>query len=354
MRRRKGDFIVDRELYDKVDPSEPNSSHAKMLKFCGENRRVIDFGCWKGAVSSELKKKGCYVLGIEMDPDAAETARGICDRVIVADLDTLDLTEALGGTKYDIGLFGDVIEHLRDPKRILVQMREALSPGGFVVASVPNVAHATVRLKLLKGDFDYMDVGILDDTHLKYYTRKTITSLIETCGFLVESVDWTELRIPEKEIRETLDPLQLGNLEEVLKALSSWEAIAFQYILKAFPAQEWEQIQRLSEEKVQAEKRAAWLDVENTGLRAVADLVNELQESVGRYSREIIEVTGYTRTLEKTIKEKDDYIAELEQRLNESAGTYPDGNTSILELERRLQAVEISLEKMRKARTRGK
>lgn len=334
-----------KELYGKVDPSEANSSHAKMLNFCSENKRVIDFGCWKGAVSSELKKRGCYVLGIEVDPEAAETARGICDRVVVADLDTLDLPEALGGMKYDVGLFGDVIEHLKDPKRILVQMREALSPGGFVIVSVPNVAHITVRLKLLMGDFDYMDVGILDDAHLKYYTRKSITSLLETCGYLVESMDWTELRIPDKEIREMLDPLQLGNLEEVLKALSSWEAIAFQYIVKAFPAQEWEQIQRLSEEKVQAERKAAWLDVENAGLRTVASAVDELRESIDRYSREITEVSDYARTLEKTIKEKDEYVATLERRLNESTGTHPDGDASIAEIERRLEAVERSLEK---------
>jgi len=347
----KGELIVGKELYGRIDTAEPNSSHAKMLNMCGENKRVIDFGCWKGAVSSELKKKGCYVLGIEVDPDAAEIARGVCDRVIVADLDTLDLTEALGGMKYDVGLFGDVIEHLKDPKRILVQMREALSPGGFVVVSVPNVAHVTVRLKLLMGDFDYMEIGILDDTHLKYYTRKSITSLLETCGYLVESVDWTELQIPEKDIRDVLDPLQLGNFEEVLKALSSWEAIAFQYVLKAFPAQEWEKIQRLSEEKVEAEQKTEWLEVENAGLRAVAGLVDELKESVDRYSREITEVSDYAKTLENAIKEKDEYVAELERKLKESSATHPAGDTSIVEIERRLQALENALQK-RKLKTR--
>lgn len=343
-----------KELYGNIDPTEANSSHAKMLNFCGDNKRVIDFGCWKGAVSSELKKRGCYVLGIELDPEAAEIARGICDRVIVADLDTLDLTEALGGMKYDVGLFGDVIEHLKDPKRILVQMREALAPGGFVIASVPNVAHITVRLKLLMGDFDYMDIGILDDTHLKYYTKKSITSLLETCGYLVESMDWTQLGILEKDVRDILDPLHLGNLEEVLKALSSWEAVAFQYIVKAFPAQEWEQIQRLSEEKVQAERRAEWLDVENAGLRAVADSVDELRESIDRYSREITEVSDYAKALETTIKEKDEYVAELERRLNDSTGTFPDGEISLAEIERRLEVVERSLEKKRRSKTRRK
>lgn len=343
-----------RELYDNVDPSEPNSSHAKMLKFCSGNQRVIDFGCWKGAVSSELKKRGCYVLGIELDPEAAEVARGICDRVIVADLDTLDLLEALKGEKFDVGLFGDVIEHLKDPRRILLQMQEALSPGGFVIVSVPNVAHITVRLKLLAGDFDYTDIGILDETHLKYFTRKSITSLLETCGYLVETVDWTELQITEDDIRNVLDPLHLGNLEEVLKAFSSWEAVAFQYVVKAFPAQELEQVRRLSEAKAEADRRAAWLEVENAGLRATTEAIDEVRQSVDRFRQEITKVSGYAKELEAAIREKEEYIAELERKLNESKGRSPEGDSAIADIERRLEAVESSLNQKRKLRNLGR
>ena len=86
---------------------------------------------------------------------------------------------------------------------------------------MPNVAHASVRLALLKGQFDYEDTGILDDTHLKYYTRSSIGDLLESCGFMVDVVDWVEQLVSEEELHSTLDPLGLGNLEQVIARFPS-------------------------------------------------------------------------------------------------------------------------------------
>jgi len=299
--------------YDDADPSIPYTSHAKMLAMCGENRRIIDFGCWTGVMSRELKKSGCYVIGIELDPDAAREARSVCDRVIEADLDDLDLGEALGGEKFDVGLFGDIVEHLKNPQKVLVQMREALSPGGFIVVSVPNIAHISIRLQLLMGEFDYVDRGILDATHLKFFTRKSIIDLLESCGYLVESMDWTDSPIPESEIRGVLDPLNLGNLEEVLKSFTSWEAVAFQYVIKAVSASEADLVQKLSRDKVEAEHKLVRLEADHAIL---VDHLARAQEVGTNCSRQLTEAIEYVKTLEGAISEKNEYIGLLESRLS--------------------------------------
>ena len=189
---------MDEQKYFKgIDLEDENDPYTKEIALIGEGKRVVDFGCWTGGVAGVLKERGCTVTGIELDTEAAAEAAKVCDRVIVGDLDTMDLGEALAGEKYDVGLFGDVVEHLKDPRHLLVGMREALAPGGYVVVSVPNVAHASVRLSLLKGQFDYEDTGILDATNLKFYTRESIADLLESCGYLVEVMDWIDMKVDE-------------------------------------------------------------------------------------------------------------------------------------------------------------
>jgi 2-polyprenyl-3-methyl-5-hydroxy-6-metoxy-1,4-benzoquinol methylase len=274
-----------------LDLSELNDSRTKQILMIGEGKRVIEFGCSTGYISRILKQRGCYVVGIEIDPEAAEKAMQVCDRVVVGDLDQLDVAGELGGETFEVGLFGDVIEHLRFPQRLLVQARGLLVPGGYIVISVPNIAHASIRLMLLKGEFSYEEFGILDDTHLKYFTRKSIEDLLESCGYVVEETDWTKQAVAETELRETLDPLGLSNLEEVVKAFSTPDAVAFQYVIKASPADEAALIERLSEEKVDAERRARVLE---------RNMYN--YEELARYSKE----------LESMIEKKDEYIGMLE------------------------------------------
>ncbi len=285
-----------------IDFSDRNDTHARMIEMVGTGKKVVDFGCWTGFVARELKKRGCYVTGIEIDPEAAEEARSVCDRVIVADLDTIDLAAALQGEEYDVGLFGDVIEHLKEPARLLAQMRDMLSSGGCIVVSVPNIAHASIRLMLLQGRFDYADTGILDDTHLKYYTRRSIGDLLEACGYIVDVMSWTENRMSEEDLHAVIDPLKLANLEKVVEAFSTWEAVAFQYLIKAFPASEEAYVQRLSEEKVQAERRVRVLET-------------ELDESQ-RERAELEEAKQYMRTVKDQIDKKDAYIRSLEEAVD--------------------------------------
>jgi SAM-dependent methyltransferase len=337
---------MDKDYEKGIDFGDPNDSHAMELDLIGRNKRVVDFGCWTGLVAGELKRRGCYVTGIERDTQAARVAEGTCDRVIVADLDQADLAELLEGETYDVGLFGDVIEHLARPERVLRGMRDLLNPGGYIVVSVPNITHANIRLMLLEGRFDYSDTGILDDTHLKYFTRQSIADLLESCRYMVESMDWVKKEVTEERVRGVLDPLGLSNLEEVVKSFSHWEAVAFQWVIKAFPAGEEERVQKLSEEKVQAERKLRELTEqleefervkeEMKRVRAESEKIRSESDGVRAESEharvELDKVGDYVRSLEAKIDEKDAYIASLEAAQNERAGEIAELNRRIQEL----------------------
>ena len=136
-------------------------------------------GAADGFLSELLTRQGWRVTALERDPAQAERARGRCAEVVVADLD--EAAQALSGP-FDAIVYGDVLEHLSDPLAALVALNRALAADGLVIASVPNVAHLWVRLQLLAGRFEYADRGILDRTHLRFFTRRTFVALLARGG----------------------------------------------------------------------------------------------------------------------------------------------------------------------------
>ncbi len=151
------------------------------------SRSVLDVGCSRGETARLLRLAGVSkVVGIEPDPgDAGEAARA-CDLVLPLALETVP--EEFPG-EFDAILFGDVLEHLPDPSDALARVRPWLSPRGVVVASVPNLGHWSIVSELLEGRFDYIPYSILSGTHIRFFTRATLTDLFEACGYRVESID---------------------------------------------------------------------------------------------------------------------------------------------------------------------
>src|SRR5215218_1856672 len=162
-----------------------NSSHALITELVGPDKRVLDVGCAAGNLAEVLTGRGCRVTGIELDPEVARRAEERCERVIVGDVERLDLGAELDEGSFDVVLFGDVLEHLKDPLQTLKRLKPFLRAEGYVVASIPNVAHGSVRLALLQGRFQYRSLGLLDDTHLRFFTRESVGQLFEDAGFLI-------------------------------------------------------------------------------------------------------------------------------------------------------------------------
>src|SRR5688500_10369431 len=142
-----------------------------VIRLVGTGKRVLELGCATGYVSRVLVENGCEVVGIELDAEAAKRAMEHCEFVVVGDLEVLDLAEELGDRQFDVIVAADTLEHLKNPEIVLERLHPFFAPNGYLVASIPNIAHGSVRLALLEGRFPYSQTGLLDDTHLRFYTR---------------------------------------------------------------------------------------------------------------------------------------------------------------------------------------
>jgi len=167
----------------------PLGGHARLLELVGSGKRVLDVGCSSGYLARPLVDRGCVVVGIERDAAAAEMARALCEDVLVADVETMELPFEDGS--FDVVLCGDLVEHLREPEAFLARVRRVLAPGGRVVLSTPNVANWAMRLSLLVGRWQYKDRGILDRTHTHLFTRHTLVETLELAGYRVVELDFT-------------------------------------------------------------------------------------------------------------------------------------------------------------------
>lgn len=148
-----------------------------------ETRFVLDVGCGGGALAEAIEKKGYSVCGIESYGPAAELAGRRMSRVIHEDLTNLGaVSRALASRRFHVLVFSDVLEHLANPAHILKSYLAFLDDAGTVIVSVPNVAAWNIRLRLLFGMFDYTDTGILDRTHLRFFTFKTAQKMLLEAG----------------------------------------------------------------------------------------------------------------------------------------------------------------------------
>jgi 2-polyprenyl-3-methyl-5-hydroxy-6-metoxy-1,4-benzoquinol methylase len=152
-----------------VDPAATNSAHAFMAQMVGGNKRVLELGAASGHMTRALCAQGCTVTAVEYDPEAARDLKGHAAEVIVGDLNSATVLDQLR-PEFDVVLAGDVLEHLLDPQAVLDRVTRLLTPGGRVVVSLPHVGHVDVRLALLQGRWDYHPSGLLDATHIRFFT----------------------------------------------------------------------------------------------------------------------------------------------------------------------------------------
>ena len=147
---------------------------------------VLDVGCGEGSLGRSFKQMGCRVVGIEIEPGAAVEAEKHYDRVYVADMDTFELP--FDGQSFDHIVCADVLEHLRNPWGVLARLRPLLKSEGSLVASIPNIRNVEAIADLLKGNFNYLNWGIMDETHLRFFTRRSIEKMFADAGYAVRNM----------------------------------------------------------------------------------------------------------------------------------------------------------------------
>jgi len=190
MRHRLGELGFGRgDLGHKVEPYEykpsANSSHALVLDLVplGAPLRILDVGCGPGWVAAELRRRGHHVTGVDLI--AHEGIADRTDRFFSADVEH-GLPDEVG-SGFDVIIAADVIEHVRNPDELLADLAGRLGPHGLIIASVPNFAHWYPRLRVAAGLFDYDQRGILDRTHVRFFTRRSFRRVLANTGLATAS-----------------------------------------------------------------------------------------------------------------------------------------------------------------------
>jgi glycosyltransferase involved in cell wall biosynthesis len=230
--------VVQRPEYAHVAPAtytekfSPFSSHHRIVESVPANTKVLDLGCASGYLARRLSEKGCTVVGV--DATLQPEAKAACARYYEANLDGDSWEPEERG--FDRILFADVLEHLRDTS-ILRRSKDWLGAGGQIVASTGNIALWFMRMSLLRGSFKYGPRGILDETHVRLYTRQTFRELIEAAGFRITKEDWAV--IPVEKLASALPSMERATIlvDSVQYALarSFPELFAYQFIVSAEP-----------------------------------------------------------------------------------------------------------------------
>ncbi len=180
-----------------------------------------------------MQQRDARAWGIELDErDAAMARERGFEKVFTADLDSFEWDD-LGRLEFDAIVFADVLEHLKRPGDAIRGAAQHLAPGGVVIASIPNIAHLSIRVELMEGGFAYEKLGLLDDTHLKYFTKRTIEDMFLAAGLSIQRLDATLYDLPEDRIEERLRAVGLETTPQFWERMKGNEARAYQYVVVA-------------------------------------------------------------------------------------------------------------------------
>jgi len=162
----------------------------EMMKYIPDSaKRILDVGCGQGLFGYQLKQKlSAEIWGIEIDKEASEIARTKIDKVLTGDL--ADLIDSLPDKYFDCVVFNDVLEHLADPFNALMLIKDKIAEDGIIVSSIPNVRYFyNLRDLLLKKQWKYEDAGILDKTHLRFFTQRSIVEMFNSLGYEIITIE---------------------------------------------------------------------------------------------------------------------------------------------------------------------
>src|SRR5712664_1645186 len=242
----------------------PETSWGKLLALVPQGARVLDVGCAFGGFASALRRlRGCQVVGVEINPEAATAARVHCDEVVEGDIN--EVAERLPAD-FDVIVAADVLEHLVDPGGALRLLASRLRKGGIVLASIPNLTHLSVVLPLARGGFPRSREGLLDETHLRFFGEENILELFHSAGLAARIADRVRTEPGSTEFHTDVRTLPLPLLEYLER---NPNANTYQFIVRAIPRawaaqEELEERTALanaaSEEAAKAQQRVAELE----------------------------------------------------------------------------------------------
>ncbi len=334
------DFVYDLT----VDPDAENNTHAFALEMIGHNKTVLEVGCATGYFTKALAEQGCKVVGMELDPDAAKVAEAWADRVVVGNVDDTEVWDLVDDESFDVITFGDVLEHLRDPLAVLRMAVRKLKPSGFVVTSLPNVAHGDVRLSLLHGTFRYQEIGLLDRTHIRFFTLQTTRELLREAGLVVVDTRHVFMPLFQTELGLSREDYSEAVLDEIR---ADPESETYQFVMQSV-------IDNGSQAVVDMARR----------LDTLSDRVRELEVRNRILEEQVVQLEGYDELQEEHARvgqqmaawiahadELNDQVRQLQGELEAETARADELGTAVHSLAQALEDSEGRYDAIRSSRS---
>lgn len=221
-----------------IDTTNKNNSHTLTIDLiqeaaCGEAWDILDVGCSAGYLGEYLVSQGFRVKGIDITQEAVEVAQKFLTEAYCMSVE--EYFSRYPENRFDVIIFGDVLEHVTNAEEVLRMSASALKPNGRVIASIPNVGHLAIRAMLLEGRWEYGELGLLDKDHVRFFTEKTIRQLFADSDFGVDEV--RAVRLPVETVDDICNlKLNPAFVELAQKASTNdMTSDVFQYVVMAKP-----------------------------------------------------------------------------------------------------------------------
>jgi len=283
--------------------NDPNTPWYKALSNIPKGSTVLDFGCSSGNFGEVLiKEKDCTVDGVEPYMPDAKIAATKLRSVYTNDIEKED--DDFLEANYDVIYFGDVIEHLIEPIKVLKKVKKHLNREGVVIFSIPNMAHMSVRLSLLKGNYEHGDTGLLDKTHLHFYDRNEIARVFAEAGYKISKLDYVNRDIPRDVLKAELNKIGLKPTKEFLDSTKTVEASAYQFVGVARPSAKPVRVKRPSPSPAinEFERHIDYVKaVHKAQIKAHKDRIEELARENSELKQQNQQLRGKIITLRKLL-----------------------------------------------------
>ncbi len=226
----------DLHVYLRSITAGERTSLSVLASLIHNNATVLDLGCGSGALGRHLTEtQNCTVDGVTLSEAEAALAKPYYRRLVVDNLESCDLIATFEGQQYDYIVCADVLEHLSRPEKVLDACRKLLEPSGKLLISVPNAGYSGLVAELLEGEFRYREEGLLDRTHLRFFTRKSLKRFLSEYRWASDSIDTIVRQLPESEFDVAFDRLPPSVARHLLGIP---DALTYQFICVTHPTAE--------------------------------------------------------------------------------------------------------------------
>jgi len=221
--------------YHNILDMNSDNSASLILKNVNPGSKVLEFGCGNGYMTQYLKEElGCSLYIIEINNEDGKDASQYADHYLIGDdgdIEKYNWLLSWNDQKFDHIIFADVLEHLYDPSTVLKESAALLKDNGTILISIPNVSHNSIIIDLINNNFEYRELGLLDNTHIRFFTRKTLAKMVDNAGLQIFKEMNSHCAVEHTEFQNKFEDVPI-TIEDVLKNRADGDIYQFIWELK--------------------------------------------------------------------------------------------------------------------------